>query len=155
MNQRVLVQFPSRTQAWAVGQVPSRERARGNHTSISLPLLSFPSKTKILKRHARNKTSSLKHSRCENVHYGGGRTTWQRTSTLRNTGEDLVWVKCGQWWKIPSVRIIDKGLQGEAATWRLMGDWRTRGRSLSKGLQSNVGHCCQTKFLREIPSFKH
>ena len=31
-----LVQFPVRAHAWVAGQVPSRERARGNHTLVSL-----------------------------------------------------------------------------------------------------------------------
>ena len=34
-----LVRFPVRTQAWVAGQVPSRRRARGNHTLMLLSLL--------------------------------------------------------------------------------------------------------------------
>ena len=38
------VRFPVRTHAWVVGQVPSRGRARGNHTLTFLSLsFSFPS----------------------------------------------------------------------------------------------------------------
>ena len=50
VNQRVSVQFPVRTYAWVVGQVPGRECARGNHTlmflSLSPSLLSPLSKNK-------------------------------------------------------------------------------------------------------------
>ena len=38
-----LVQFPVRAHAWVVGQVPSREYARGNHTLMFLSFSSFPS----------------------------------------------------------------------------------------------------------------
>ena len=39
-----LVQFPVRAHAWVVGQVPSRECARGDHTLMFLSLsFSFPS----------------------------------------------------------------------------------------------------------------
>ena len=48
------VGFPFRAQAWVAGQVPSRGRARGNHTLIFLyfsPSLSLSkNKNKILKK---------------------------------------------------------------------------------------------------------
>ena len=52
------VQFPVRAHAWVVGQVPGRERTRGNHTLISLSF-SFPSplsKNKEIKYFLKNKT---------------------------------------------------------------------------------------------------
>ena len=48
-----LVRFPVRAHAWVAGQVPSRGRARGNHTlmflSLSFSLPSPVSKTKQTK----------------------------------------------------------------------------------------------------------
>ena len=44
-NQGLLVGFPVRAQAWAAGQVPSREHTRGNHILMFLSLsfsLPFP-----------------------------------------------------------------------------------------------------------------
>ena len=37
------VLFPVRAQAWVAGQVPSRGRARSNHTWMFLPSFSLPS----------------------------------------------------------------------------------------------------------------
>ena len=43
-TQGLSVQFPVRAHAWVKGQVPSRVRARGNHTSMFLSLsFSLPS----------------------------------------------------------------------------------------------------------------
>ena len=45
LTKGLLVRFPVRALAWVAGQVPSRGRARGNHTLMFLPLffLPFPS----------------------------------------------------------------------------------------------------------------
>ena len=45
VNQRSLVRFPVRAHAWVVGQVPSRECVKGNHTLmfLSLSFSSLPS----------------------------------------------------------------------------------------------------------------
>ena len=42
-TKELLVQFPFKTHAWVVGQVPSGGHMRGNHTLMFLFLPPFPS----------------------------------------------------------------------------------------------------------------
>ena len=57
-----LVRFPVRAHAWVVGQIPSREHMRGNHTLMFLSLsFSLPSPLKVNKI-LENKETFLKSS---------------------------------------------------------------------------------------------